>query len=87
MNLKELDIKGFILNERCGSPLDSIYYDKDDNEDNWVEIVSDSYTPERIIVKIVKNCQEIKITAFDSFDIDYLEEWLNTKTQELFKDE
>lgn len=87
MNLKELKIKGFTLDEECDSPLDNVYYNKDDNEDNWVEIVSDSYTPERIIVKIVKNCQEIKITTFDSFDIDYLEEWLNTKTQELFKDE
>lgn len=85
MNLKELKIDNFSLNENCNSTLDSVYYDRDDNEDDWIEIVSDTCTPERIIVKIIENCQEILITAFDSFDIDFLEEWLSNKTRELFQ--
>lgn len=87
MNLKELKIDDFSLNENCNSALDSLYYDRDDNEDDWIEIISDTCTPERIIVKIIKSCQEILITAFDSFDIDFLEEWLSNKTRELFQSE
>ena len=49
--IKDLNIKGFHLNPTLFSVMGSTYYDSDDCEDDWIEIIPDSLSKKTRIVK------------------------------------
>lgn len=86
MDLRKLKFDHFKLNEDTQDNLSSIYYDDIENEDNWIQIISDSVEPDRTIVKIVVGCEDCWISVFTENDIDTLEEAVNRKANSLTED-
>jgi len=62
---KQLDIKGFHFNPNVLSGLNSVYYDCDDNGDNWIEIIPDSLADDSYVVAIVVGGENKKVFAFN----------------------
>lgn len=81
-SFKHLNIKGFHLNSNICSELNSVYYDCDDNEDNWVEIIPDSLADGSYVVIIVVGGQNKKVFAFDGNN-EQLERTLSGLLKEL----
>jgi len=77
MDLTKLKIKGFHYNPNIESRIKSWSYDRDDDEDCWIEISEDSFDDGRLIVTFTERCSPVAITAFLTTEIDFLEEWLN----------
>ena len=77
MDLTKLNLKGFHYNSDIESKIKCWSYDRDDDEDCWIEISEDSFDNERLIVTFTERCSPVAITTFLVPDIDYLEEWLN----------
>ena len=77
VNLKEMKIKGFHLNPDIINNTNGISYDRDNDEDCWIQIDEDSFDADRLIVSFTEKCSIVKITTFLVSEIDYLEEWLN----------
>ena len=64
--IPKIKIEGFHLNENTVSSCNSVYYDRDNNEDSWIEIIPD-YKEKGYIILYIENCQTIKAT-FATFD-------------------
>ena len=77
MDLTKLNLKGFHYNSDIESKIKCWSYDRDDDEDCWIEISEDSFDNERLIVTFTERCSPVAITTFLVPEIDYLEEWLN----------
>ena len=77
MDLTKLNLKGFHYNSDIESKIKCWSYDRDDDEDCWIEISEDSFDNERLIVTFTERCSTVAITTFLVPEIDYLEEWLN----------
>lgn len=77
MDLTKLNLKGFHYNPDIASKIKCWSYDRDDDEDCWIEISEDSFDNERLIVTFTESCSPVAITTFLVPEIDYLEEWLN----------
>lgn len=85
MDLRKLDFKDFKYNENVTDPMKSIFYDNVDNEDNWIQIASDSIEPDKTIVSIVIDCQTIWTSVFTEKDIDSLKDVVEKKAEQLLK--
>ncbi len=77
MDLTKLNLKGFHYNPDIASKIKCWSYDRDGDEDCWIEISEDSFDNERLIVTFTESCSPVAITTFLVPEIDYLEEWLN----------
>lgn len=77
MDLTKLKIKGFHYNPDIENKIKSWSYDRDDDEDCWIEISEDTFDADRLIVSFTEKCSPVAITTFLVTEIDFLEEWLN----------
>lgn len=80
MNISEIKINGYHYNPDMGSKVNSFFFDKDDNEDCWVEIIPDSFFPDVKIVLVVQDCETAKAFAYSDDD---LENFLNDSIKTL----
>lgn len=78
MDLTKLNIKGFHYNPDIQSNIKSYSYDRDDDEDCWIEICEDSFDEDRLIVNFTEKCSPVAITSFLVNEIDFLEEYINS---------
>jgi len=74
--IKDLNIKGFHLNPTLFSVMGSTYYDSDDCEDDWIEIIPDSLSKKTRIVLIVRCGSTVDAFATDK-KISELENLIN----------
>lgn len=63
-SLKTLKIPGFVFNPGTINEMDGLYYDKEGDEDCWIEI-NKICNFDSIIVSYVYNCATIKMASFD----------------------
>ncbi len=83
INLRNLKIDGYHLSDGVTDKLNSIFYDKDDDEDTWIRITPDSADPDAIIVTITYDAEDIMVTAFNALNIEFFEGWLETATKSI----
>ena len=74
--IKDLNIKGFHLNPTLFSVMGSTYYDSDDCEDDWIEIIPDSLSKKTRIVLIIRCGSTVDAFATDK-KIGELEDLIN----------
>lgn len=76
-----LNIPGYHYNPNMTSKNDSLYYDSNDSEDDWIEVVFFANDPDSVAVNYVFNGEVEKVLHF-SID-DYLEQritfWITHK--------
>lgn len=83
VDLRNLRIENFHLSDSTTDKLNSIFYDKNDDEDTWFRISPDTADPEGIIVTLTVGAEDIMITAFNSTNIEFLEGWLASATKSI----
>lgn len=84
MDLRKLKINGFHLSYSCEDKLHSIFYDSDEDlDDFYITITEDTEEPDTLIVSITKNGEQVVLTTFTSKNIDELETWLSFKTSSI----
>lgn len=82
-NISKLNILGFHLNTSMVSEIDSVYYDNDENEDDWIEIIPDSLVDNSYVIIIVVGGVNKKVFAFDG-DNEQLEKLLSVFLKEIY---
>lgn len=81
--IKKLNILGFHYNPTMISEMNSVYYDNDENEDDWIEIIPDSLVDDSYVVIIVVDGVNKKVFAFDG-DNEQLEKLLSELLKEVY---
>ncbi len=61
--MKKLILNGFSLNENIESKVDGVCYDKDDDEDCWIEIIP-AHSSKDCVIEYTKNCETIRVETF-----------------------
>ena len=67
--MKKLILDGFSLNENVESRVNSVYYDKDDDEDCWIEITP-AHSSKDYVIEYTKNCETIRVETFSKPEDD-----------------
>lgn len=75
--IRKLNILRFHYNSAMISEMNSVYYDNDECEDDWVEIIPDSHTSGSYVVLIIRSGVTVKAFATDN-DLNRLESLINT---------
>lgn len=82
-NINKLNILGFHLNTSMVSEIDSVYYDNDENEDDWIEIIPDSLVDDSYVIIIVVGGVNKEVFAFDG-ENEQLEKLLSEFLKEIY---
>lgn len=61
--MKKLILNGFNLNKNVESKVGSVYYDKDDDEDCWIEIIP-AHSSKDCVIEYTKKCETIRVETF-----------------------
>lgn len=80
--IKNLRIQGFHFNPDMTSEVNSIYYDSNECEDDWIEIIPDSISKESYVVIIVIDGVTVKVFA-EKNDANHINESINSLIKEL----
>lgn len=64
MDLTKLCFEGYHYDSNTVSKVDSVFYIKDDNEDDWIEIIPLSNSKEFYVVITVEGCETSKVELF-----------------------
>lgn len=67
--LKELHIKGFTLNETTSNEMGGVYYDREGDDDCWVEL-NKACNADVIVVSYIYKSATIRVTVFEFGEAD-----------------
>ena len=75
--VKQLNIPGFTLDNNTIVEMNTVIYNKDDNEDDWIKIIPDANIDDIYVILYVHECVDIKCIVFNSPITPKTEEWKN----------
>ena len=78
--LKKLKLNGYHYDSELTDKLNSIFYNSENSEDDWIRISkvsSEAY--ETYVITFVKDCEDtlLKISAFDKNHPENFNHWIN----------
>jgi len=68
MDLTEFKFKGYHYDGNTTSKCGSVYYVKDDNEDDWLEVIPLSNSDETCIILTLENGEIVKAGVYQNRD-------------------
>lgn len=68
MDLTEFEFEGYHYDKNTASKCGSVFYFKDDNEDDWLEIIPLSNSDETCIILTVEGCETVKAGVYQNRD-------------------
>lgn len=63
--VKSLKIPGYELDTETIVEMDTVIYNKKDDEDDWIKIIPDSHLSDVYVIIFVHDCVDVKCTIFN----------------------
>ncbi len=85
--MKDLKLNGFHYDDKMVENLGEVYYERDDNEDDYLVIFPDTEDSERSVIIFYVGCQTVFITTFiNEAEHTGIEAYINDRISKYYKD-
>ena len=85
--MKDLKLNGFHYDDAMVENLGEVYYERDDNEDDYIAIFPDTEESERRVIIFYIGCQIAFVTTFiNEAEHAGIEDYINDRISKYYKD-